>query len=76
MFVRTRPPIDPVDLVLRICHDIQKTGTKRSRYAQRLTPVTMTSTANMEGLLRVADSVLKPVFHLNSSQPAYKVLDF
>ena len=71
--MRTRKPIDPVDLVLRICRETQKTGSKRSRYAQRLTPITLTSTANLEGLKRVSDAVLQPVFHSGNSQPAYKV---
>lgn len=72
IFVRTRAPIDPVDLVIRICEETRRTGTKRSRYAQRLTPVTLTATANMEGLLRLCDEVLQKAFH-GEEHKAYKV---
>lgn len=79
IFIRTRKPIDPVDLVLRICRDTQKTGTKRSRYAQRLTPVSLTGVATLEGFTKLAETLLNPIFHSGSlNQPAYKVrtLDF
>ncbi|CDO51616.1 similar to Saccharomyces cerevisiae YGL232W TAN1 Putative tRNA acetyltransferase [Geotrichum candidum] len=73
IFIRTRKPIDPVDLVLRICRDTQKTGTKRSRYAQRLTPVSLTGVATAEGFRKLAETVLNPIFHSGSpDQPAYK----
>lgn len=74
IFIRTRKPIDPVDLVLRICRDTQKTGTKRSRYAQRLTPVSLTGVATLEGFTKLAETLLNPIFHSGSpNQPAYKV---
>lgn len=69
IFVRTRRPIDPVDFVVRVCKDL-KYGSqiKRSRYAQRLTPVTSTATANSEGLTRLHHEVLEPVFY-NKEEP-------
>lgn len=73
IFVRTRAPIDPVDLVVRICKDTQKTGMKRSRYVQRLTPVTLTTMATSDGLLKLADAVLNPVFHKGEGQTSYTV---
>lgn len=70
IFVRVKRPINPVDFVLRICKDI-KYGSqiKRSRYAQRLTPVEKTATANLDGLNRLFEEILKPVFyHQGASQ--------
>jgi tRNA acetyltransferase TAN1 len=69
LFFRTKSPIDPVQLVRRICSDAATTKTKRTRYAQRLTPITRTGTANMEGLKRLSMEVLKPHFHQEDQQP-------
>lgn len=63
IFVRTRKPIDPVDLVTRICNDlINGSRVRRFRFAQRMTPVSSTATANFDGLDRLLNQVAKPVF--------------
>lgn len=64
IFVRTRLPIDPVDFVGKVCKDV-KYGSqiKRSRFAQRLTPIVCTATANIEGLNRLFNTVLAPEFY-------------
>lgn len=69
IFVRVRKPVDPVDFVTRICKDL-KYGSqiKRTRYAQRLTPVMSTATANLDGLTRTLTDVLEPVFY-NKKEP-------
>lgn len=71
VFVRTRSPIDPIDLVTRVCRETKETGTKRSRYAQRLTPVKLTASAGTEALAKLCDQVLKKEFH--SGQTCLKV---
>lgn len=72
VFFRTRKPIEPVDLVLRVCEDAAHSGAKKSRYAQRLSPVTLTATANVEGVKRLAASVLEPHFHKEEGQEPLK----
>uniref|UniRef100_A0A060T720 ARAD1B19382p n=1 Tax=Blastobotrys adeninivorans TaxID=409370 RepID=A0A060T720_BLAAD len=72
VFFRTRKPIEPVDLVLKVCEDAAHSGAKKSRYAQRLSPVTLTATANIEGVKRLAASVLKPHFHRDEGQEPLK----
>lgn len=64
IFVRMRPPLDPVDFVLRICKDLKYgSQVKKSRYAQRLTPVTCTMTANMDGIKNLSRKILEPIFY-------------
>lgn len=64
IFVRTRSPINPVDFVSKVCKDVNDgSQIKRSRYAQRLTPVSCTATANMDGLNRLFSKVLEPKFY-------------
>lgn len=72
VFVRTRKPVDPVKLVMSICEDAKSTGINKTRYTQRLTPVTLTGTANLEGVERVAKEVLKPHFHNEHDQKPLK----
>lgn len=58
----TRPPIDPVRLVREICLDTLA-GNKRTRWAQRFTPIMSTSYANLVDLRSMAEKVLQPIFH-------------
>ena len=62
VFFRTAPPVDPVALVRRICVDAAR-GPRRTRFVQRLAPVTRLARASPEGLRRVAEEVLAPHFH-------------
>ena len=63
LFFKTRPPIEPVSFVHTICRDAAEGATQRARFVKRLTPMTMTGKATEDGLARVADAVLRPVFH-------------
>ncbi|KAI1371023.1 hypothetical protein F4677DRAFT_436945 [Hypoxylon crocopeplum] len=66
-FIRTRPPVDPVELVQRICKDAKKVTDKtqrRSRFINRFTPITLTAKANESGLEEVAKTVLEKHFQL------------
>ena len=63
MDLKTRPPIDPVELVHSICRDALQTGKKRTRFAKRLTPVTKIGKATEAGLTELATEVLAPYFH-------------
>jgi len=64
----TRPPIDPVRLVHEICQDTVS-GIKRTRWAQRFTPIMSTSYANLVDLRSMAEKVLAPIFHGDNVTP-------
>lgn len=62
LFFKTRHPIEPVSFVTAICADALATGKRRSRFAQRLTPMTLMGKATESGLETVAKEVLAPHF--------------
>jgi tRNA acetyltransferase TAN1 len=77
IFVKTRDPIDPVGFVHRICQDAKLCGDPRkmkSRYVNRLTPVSLIGEASEHGVVEVAKRVLAPYFDLSGktaeSEPA------
>ncbi|KAL1303307.1 hypothetical protein AAFC00_006712 [Neodothiora populina] len=64
LFFRTRAPIEPVSFVRHICRDaLNNPGRKRTRFAKRLSPMTLMGRASEEGLDEVAKKVLAPHFH-------------
>lgn len=67
----TRPPIDPVKLVEAICLETLA-GNKRTRWAQRFTPIQSTSYANLPDICSMAEKVLSPMF-LSENAPPVKV---
>ena len=73
-FMVTRPPIDPVRLVEAICLDTLA-GHKRTRWAQRFTPIQSTSYANLSDIRTMSEKVLGPMF-LAENAPPVKVFPF
>jgi tRNA acetyltransferase TAN1 len=69
LFVRTRPPVEPVEFVKRICQDA-KSGEQRtrSRYVNRLVPMTAVGKATEQGLVDLARKVLGEVFDLGGKR--------
>lgn len=63
LFFKTRAPIEPVSFVHAICRAALDGGIKRGRWVKKLTPMTMMGKATPEGLQKVAEEVLGPVFH-------------
>ena len=63
LFFKTRPPVEPVTFVHTICKDATEGATQRARFVKRLSPMTMMGKATEDGLAKVADAVLQPVFH-------------
>jgi tRNA acetyltransferase TAN1 len=56
--------VDPVGLVNKICDDaLANPSLKRTRFAKRLSPMTLMGRASVEGLEKVAKEVLEPHFH-------------
>lgn len=69
-FMKTMKPVEPGQLILKICEDAKKCPDPRQRkcrYINRLTPVFDTEKATEKGITTVARKVLAPSFDLNSS---------
>lgn len=68
LFVRTRPPVEPVSFVKRICQDAKIPGKQRCRYVNRLIPMTAIGKATEAGLFDVACKVLGETFALKRAE--------
>lgn len=70
IFCKTRKPIVPEEFVKQIIKDISDPGNleKRTRYIQKLTPITSSCSSSMEQLSKLAQRVLAPHFHNEGSQ--------
>ncbi|KAH8887101.1 hypothetical protein GQ53DRAFT_827646 [Thozetella sp. PMI_491] len=76
LFVLTQSPIQPVEFVRRICADAKSpnSATKvKTRYVNRLTPVSASGKATAEGLIDLARSVLAPFFDLSGKKAQAKL---
>lgn len=64
VFFKTILPVEPVAFVKKICEDaLLDPQRKRTRFAKRLSPMTLMGHASSEGLEKVAKEVLAPHFH-------------
>lgn len=65
IFCKTRKPVDPEKFVERIIKDLAEPSNmeKRTRYIQKLTPITSSCSSSMEQLIKLAERVLAPHFH-------------
>ncbi|KAI1751108.1 hypothetical protein F4782DRAFT_506895 [Xylaria castorea] len=71
LFMRTRDPVDPLVLVREICKDAAAANDRsmwRSRFINKLTPITLTGKATEKGLEDVARKVLAEHFQLAESE--------
>ncbi|KAI1314690.1 THUMP domain-containing protein 1 [Mortierella claussenii] len=74
IFIRAMD-IEPSSLCHHVLSDLQKSGSKRTRFCQRFIPVEETSYANMDDIKVMTERVLKPYFHAENQQPTtFKVL--
>lgn len=65
LFFKTRQPVVPVDFVHKICEDAQNgVGHRRSKYLNRLTPMSLMGRATEKGLEEVARAVLAEHFDI------------
>ncbi|KAI0012386.1 hypothetical protein F4779DRAFT_63454 [Xylariaceae sp. FL0662B] len=74
LFIRTRPPVDPVEMVHRICSDaeaVSERSQRLSRFINRFTPITLTRRATENDLEEVAKAVLSKHFLLASDKDEY-----
>ncbi|POS86802.1 hypothetical protein EPUL_001506 [Erysiphe pulchra] len=68
LFFKVNPQIDPVDFVDRICKSIENNDDEemKSRYANRLTPVSLLSKATEKGLDELCGQLLSRYFKVNN----------
>lgn len=66
-FVKTMKPVEPRELVLKICRDARACSSpteRKLKYVNRLSPVTDTDKATENGIVRVAQAVVSPYLAL------------
>lgn len=67
LFMRTKPPVEPVEFSRRICEDaklITDRGQRKSRFINRFIPIKTMGKATENGLEEVARAVLVEHFQL------------
>ncbi|SCU86444.1 LAMI_0D02102g1_1 [Lachancea mirantina] len=71
VFCKTRQPVQPADFVHELMQDFANPNNmqKRTRYVQKLTPVTFSTSASMVELTKLAEQVLKSHFHVEGVTP-------
>lgn len=70
LFVKMRPPVQPVEFCRRICEDAKACTNlmeRKTRYINRLTPVTAMDKASGNGIERAVKQALTPWFTLKSA---------
>lgn len=68
LFISVSRPFDPYLLVYTILSEVQVSGEPRTRFVQRLTPVTTTCPANPSDLTSLARTILPTFFSSNPDQ--------
>lgn len=73
LFCKTRKPIEPEKFIRRIIDDLSDPNVleKRTRYIQKLTPITNSCNATMEQFIKLLDEVLKPHFFSDEVKKDY-----
>ncbi|KAF9134642.1 THUMP domain-containing protein 1 [Mortierella sp. 14UC] len=67
--------IEPARLCHYVLSDLQKSGSKRTRYCMRFIPVDETSYANMDDIETMSERVFKPYFHAEDQKPTtFKII--
>ncbi|KAG5296665.1 THUMP domain-containing protein [Histoplasma ohiense] len=73
-FIKVDKTLDPVQIAHRLCKDASEDPTKkRSRWIQRITPVTLTQKVLGGGLEQLSREVLKPHFHSGGPSKKYAI---
>lgn len=68
LFISVSPPFDPYRLVYTILTEVERSGEPRTRFVQRLTPVTTTCAANATDLTSLASTILPQFFSSNEEE--------
>ncbi|KAF4613780.1 hypothetical protein D9613_007485 [Agrocybe pediades] len=62
IFISCKPPVDPVQLVVKYIKSVQETGVTRTRYVHRLVPVSGSCVANPPEIQSLCKRVFKEYF--------------
>ncbi|KAK2460290.1 hypothetical protein APHAL10511_007679 [Amanita phalloides] len=62
VFISCRPPVDPVELVVRHIQNVKETGITRTRFLHRLVPVSDTCVAHPADIQSLCRKVFEPFF--------------
>lgn len=74
VFISCKPPVDPVQLIVRHVQNVVDTGVTQTRYSQRLTPVSGTCVANISEIQSLCHRVVRPFFEADPEKIySYKI---
>ncbi|KAI0733638.1 hypothetical protein C8Q72DRAFT_812332 [Fomitopsis betulina] len=62
VFISCKPPVDPVELVVKHVQHVMNDGVTQTRFTQRLTPVAATCVANLPEVISLSKRVIVPFF--------------
>jgi len=72
VFISCKPPVDPVQLVLRHVENVENTGVLHTRYTMRLLPVSGTCTANIPEIQALCQRIFGSFFtDRDNREPRY-----
>ncbi|EPQ52634.1 hypothetical protein GLOTRDRAFT_79752 [Gloeophyllum trabeum ATCC 11539] len=71
IFISCKPPVDPIALVIKYVQDVVETGITRTKYTQRLTPVSGSCVANLPEICGLFKKVILPFF-LDAGDKKYR----
>ncbi|KAI0084038.1 hypothetical protein BDY19DRAFT_559929 [Irpex rosettiformis] len=58
--ISCRPPVDPIQLVVKHVKNVLKTGVTQTKFAQRLTPISATCVTNLQEIKTLCTRLLEP----------------
>ncbi|KAF8813183.1 hypothetical protein BYT27DRAFT_7131755 [Phlegmacium glaucopus] len=74
IFISCKPPVDPVELVVKYIKTVETTGITRTRYTHRLVPVSGTCVANLPEIQALCRHTVKDFFDRHGdSKFRYKI---
>lgn len=62
LFISCKPPVNPVELVMKHMKNVEDTGIARTRYTHRMIPVSDSCVANLPEIQALCHSIFKPFF--------------
>lgn len=72
VFIKIRKPVEPAEFIHRICQEALLLREKKTRFTQKITPITTSVSASIEELKKLATIVLGPHFHKEEGQEPVK----
>ncbi|KIJ94221.1 hypothetical protein K443DRAFT_642276 [Laccaria amethystina LaAM-08-1] len=74
IFISCKPPVDPVELVVKFIKSVETTGVSRTRYTHRLVPVSGNCVANLPEIDTLCRTVFQPFFDRHGERKfTYKI---